>query len=151
MSLKSVLSNVNVNDRTVAFTCLQTAMIFTPNSPFPKGTQLLSLFHLRPPFLGRATLLYHQTKCALPTVSPCWTRREGLGSNHGVGLPRIQRHAEVIIIKVQFSLVYNILPYFIIFYCNKTQKKRDHDKTPNKTYSMGPVLGRAQFSARGVL
>ena len=140
MSMKFVLTDVNVNDCTVAFTCLQTAMIFTPNSPFPKGTQLLSLFHLRPPFLGRATLLYHQTKRALPTVSPspCWTRNEGLGSHRGVGLPRIQRHAEVIIIKVQFSLVYNILPYFIIFYCKKTQKKRDHDKTPDKTYSMGP-------------
>ena len=147
VSMKSVLSDVNVNDCTVAFTCLQTAMIFTPNSPFPKGTQLLSLFHLRPPFLGRATLLYHQTKRALPTVSPCWTRSEGLGSNHGVGLPRILRHAEVITIKVQFSLVYYILPYFIIFYCKKTRKKERpwQNARQNVQYGPssrpGPVLG----------
>ena len=70
MSMKSVLSDVNVNDRTVAFTCLQTAMIFTPNSPFPKGTQLLSLFHLRPPFLGRCNPLVpsNKTRITYPHV-----------------------------------------------------------------------------------
>ena len=82
--MKSVLSDVNVNDCTVAFTCLQTAMIFTPNSPFPKGTQLLSLFHLPPPFLGRCNPLVpsNKTRITYPHVG-----REGLGSHHGVGCP----------------------------------------------------------------